>query len=80
MIAIAIFNELSGRYLENRKTGDYLIFPSQIIAMGYINKMNLNPIKSVGSKWRSTECIWLLSVWDERAFVLFFGKKRWDIM
>lgn len=43
MIAIAIFNELSGRHLENWKTGDYLIFPSQIIAMGYINKMNLNP-------------------------------------
>lgn len=43
MIAIAIFNELSGRYLENWKTGDYLIFPSQVIAMGYINKMNLNP-------------------------------------
>ena len=42
MIGIIIRNNLTGRYLEDYKTGDYLIFPTVFSAMRYIKKQNLN--------------------------------------
>lgn len=38
-----IFNESSGRFLEDWQTGDYLSFPLKALARGYINIKGLNP-------------------------------------
>jgi hypothetical protein len=43
MIGVTIFNRLSGRYLADWETGDYLMFQSNFLANLYIKKKNLNP-------------------------------------
>lgn len=43
MILVTIFNKLSGRFLEDWKTGGYLTFPAKPLAVAYIRKNNLNP-------------------------------------
>lgn len=43
MIGVVIFNRLSGRYLADWETGDYLIFSSTFLAKLYIKWKNLNP-------------------------------------
>ncbi len=42
MILLTIFNETSGRCLEDWKTGGYLTFPTKWHAKSYIRKNNLN--------------------------------------
>jgi hypothetical protein len=43
MIKFIIFNQLSGRYLADWESGDYLIFTSTFLARLYIQKKKLNP-------------------------------------